>query len=122
MPTTIEFPPPANGYYDLNSRDLGNAFCLEIKTDGATVNLYFADQRAAAGFAERLHSWATRPIHAATALKYFEVPPEAQQPHVPRHERINQMRRECEHSWHRFGEVNGVPDIGCQLCGATKPT
>lgn len=26
----------------------------------------------------------------------------------------------CEHLWHRFGFVNGVPDYGCQKCGATR--
>lgn len=26
----------------------------------------------------------------------------------------------CEHEWHRYGTVNGVPDIGCQKCGATQ--
>ena len=27
----------------------------------------------------------------------------------------------CEHSWHRFGTINGQPDVACQLCGKTQP-
>jgi hypothetical protein len=26
----------------------------------------------------------------------------------------------CEHDWHRFGTTNGVEDVGCQKCGATR--
>lgn len=26
----------------------------------------------------------------------------------------------CEHEWHYYGSVNGEPDYGCQLCGATR--
>lgn len=33
---------------------------------------------------------------------------------------IRQENEPCEHEWHRFGTVNGVSDVGCQKCGATR--
>lgn len=30
--------------------------------------------------------------------------------------------RPCEHSWHRYGTINGLPDIACQNCGVTQKT
>ena len=27
---------------------------------------------------------------------------------------------ECEHEWHKFGTINGVPDVACQICGARR--
>lgn len=72
-------------------------------------------------------------VHAATAPKFVEVPPEATcncPDPLPGHHDSNReseqkayRQRICEHEYHDFGtRSDGSRDIGCQLCGATKPT